>query len=600
MNSQVIKDRLESLRKLMGENGIDFYLFPTADYHNSEYVNDYFKVREYFCNFSGSNGDLLVWKDGAGLWTDGRYFIQAEHELEGTGVTLFRMLDDGVPTIEEFLEDKIGEGETLAFDGRVISVRIGEELEKHIKGKNAKIRYDFDVAEKIWKDRPDFPASQSYVIPDYISGKNVSEKLSELRAELIRGGADAFLLSKLDDIAWLFNMRADDVPCNPVFMSYAYITLDSATLFIQDEAICEDVVRHLKANNVTIENYNAIFAYAGSITSKNVLLDKRNTSYSIFKAVEANNNILFLNNPTERLKAIKNPVELKNMEKVYIKDSVALTKFIYWLKNNIGKEEITEVSAADYLEQLRRSIPEFIDLSFDTIAGYNANAAMMHYKAEPENCATLKPEGRLLVESGGQYVGGTTDVTRTIVLGPISDEIKKHYTLVCAGMLELTNAHWLYGCTGRNLDMLARKPLWDIGLDYKCGTGHGVGYILNVHEGPQNMRWRFTGGMIEVPFEDGMDITNEPGVYIEGSHGIRIENVMVAKNDIKNEYGQFMHFETLTWAPIDMEAIDLKYLSREEMQMLKTYQDTVYEKISPYLTEEEKAWLKKETKVDFE
>ncbi|MCR5254582.1 MAG: aminopeptidase P family protein [Acetatifactor sp.] len=600
MNSLVIKDRLENLRKLMSENGIDMYLFPTADYHNSEYVNDYFKVREYFCNFSGSNGDLLVWKDGAGLWTDGRYFIQAEHELEGTGVTLFRMLDDGVPTIEEFIKDKIGEGETLAFDGRVINVRIGEELEEIVGEKNASLRFDLDVAEKIWKDRPDFPASQAYVIPDYISGKNVSEKLSELRAEMMRGGADAFLLSKLDDIAWLFNMRGDDITCNPVFMSYAYITLDSATLFIQDGAICEDVVRHLKANNVTLENYNTIFAYAGSVTSKNVLLDKRYISYSLFKAVEANNRILFLNNPTERLKAIKNPVELKNMEKIYIKDSVALTKFIYWLKNNIGKEKITEVSAADYLENLRRSIPEFIDLSFDTIAGYKENAAMMHYKAEPENCAELKPEGMLLVDSGGQYVGGTTDVTRTIVLGPISDEIKKHYTLVCAGMLELTNAHWIYGCTGRNLDMLARKPLWDIGLDYKCGTGHGVGYILNVHEGPQNMRWRFTGGMIEVPFEDGMDITNEPGVYIEGSHGIRIENVMVAKNDIKNEYGQFMHFETLTWAPIDMEAIDLKFLSREEIKMLKTYQDTVYEKISPYLTEEEKVWLKKETKVDFE
>ena len=301
-------------------------------------------------------------------------------------------------------------------------------------------------------------------------------------------------------------------------------------------------------------------------------------------------------NPTELLKAVKNPVELANMEKVYLLDSVAVTRFIYWLKTHVGKERITEVTAADYLEGLRRQIPGFLDLSFPTIAGYKANAAMMHYEATEDNYAELSPEGMLLVDSGGQYVGGTTDVTRTIVLGPISEKIKKHYTLVAAGMLQLTHAKWLYGCTGRNLDILAREPLWEIGLDYKCGTGHGVGYILNVHEGPQGIRWRFNPGMTEAVIEAGMDVTNEPGVYVEGSHGIRIENVMVARNGEKNEYGQFMYFDTLTWAPIDLEAIDPEYLSPKQKEYLNAYHKTVYEKVSPYLPEEERAWLKKATR----
>ena len=301
-------------------------------------------------------------------------------------------------------------------------------------------------------------------------------------------------------------------------------------------------------------------------------------------------------NPTELLKAVKNPVELANMEKVYLLDSVAVTRFIYWLKTHVGKERITEVTAADYLEGLRRQIPGFLDLSFPTIAGYKANAAMMHYEATEDNYAELSQEGMLLVDSGGQYVGGTTDVTRTIVLGPISEKIKKHYTLVAAGMLQLTHAKWLYGCTGRNLDILAREPLWEIGLDYKCGTGHGVGYILNVHEGPQGIRWRFNPGMTEAVIEAGMDVTNEPGVYVEGSHGIRIENVMVARNGEKNEYGQFMYFDTLTWAPIDLEAIDPEYLSPKQKEYLNAYHKTVYEKISPYLPEEERAWLKKATR----
>lgn len=592
MENQKILGRLAALRGAMAGKGIDFYMMPTADFHNSEYVNDYFKVREYFCNFSGSNGTLLVWQDGAGLWTDGRYFIQAEKELEGTSVTLFRMLDEGVPTIEEFLKDQMKEGQTLGFDGRVISAMEGKRYEKALEAKSIRFAYEQDLAEGIWTDRPAFPAGNVKVLPDEITGKRVEEKLSLVRNKMKEEGACAFLLSKLDDLMWLFNIRGCDVECNPVAMSYGYITEEDVTIFIQLKALDETSLAYFKDHGINVQAYENVIPFLKELSDgQNILIDDRHLSYSLYKTLAEKHTLVEKKNPTELLKAIKNPVELKNMERVYLQDSVAVTKFIYWLKTRVGKEEITEISAADHLEKLRREIPDFLDLSFPTIAGYKANAAMMHYEATPEHCAHLAPEGMLLVDSGGQYLGGTTDVTRTIVLGPVSDEIKKHYTLVAAGMLQLTNAKWLYGCSGRNLDIMAREPLWEIGLDYKCGTGHGVGYILNVHEGPQNLRWRFTGGMIEAVIEAGMDVTNEPGVYVEGSHGIRIENVMVAKNGEKNEYGQFMYFDTLTYAPIDKEAIDLHYLTPKQREYLNTYHRQVYEKVSPYLSEEEKAWL---------
>lgn len=598
MENKQILDRLAKLRTVMKNSGIDYYMMPTADFHNSEYVNDYFKVREYFSNFTGSNGTLLVWQEGAGLWTDGRYFIQAENELKGTSIELFRMLDEGVPTIEEFLAKEMQDGQTLGFDGRVIATMDGKEYEEKLADKNIKFAYAQDLAEEVWKDRPAFPAGKITALEESIAGKSVEEKLKETRERIVAEGAESMLLTKLDDLMWLFNIRGCDVECNPVAMSYGYITQENSVCFIQSKALDAQAKEYFVAHNIEVAEYDSVVDYLKSMPEgQKVLIDNRYCSYTLYKTLSEKQTLVEKKNPTELLKAIKNPVELANMEKIYLKDSIALTKFIYWLKTNIGKIQITEISASDYLEQLRREIPEFLDLSFPTIAGYKANAAMMHYEATPENHAVLQPEGLFLVDSGGQYLGGTTDVTRTIVLGPISDKIKMHYTLVAAGMLQMTNTRWIHGCTGRNLDIMARQPLWNIGLDYKCGTGHGVGYILNVHEGPQNLRWRFTGGMVEAVIEEGMDITNEPGVYIEGSHGIRIENVMVAKNDVKNEYGQFMHFDTLTWVPIDMEAIDEKYMTKEQLEMLNAYQSQVYEKVSPYLSEEEKQWLLKETKA---
>lgn len=598
MENHVILERLQALREAMGREGIDYYMIPTADFHNSEYVNDYFKVREYFSNFTGSNGTLVVWKDGAGLWTDGRYFIQAERELEGTAIELFRMQEEGVPTIREFLGKNMKEGQTLGFDGRVVPAASGKEYEKEFGGRQISIVYDKDLAENIWTERPPFPQGRVFVLGEELAGKSFEEKRRETMERVEKEGADSFLLTKLDDLMWLFNIRGCDVECNPVAMSYGYFTKNETVLFIRKKALDQAAETYLAEKGIRTEEYESVIGYLDELPEGGkVLLDSGQCSYCLYKTLEKKQKLVEKRNPTELLKALKNPVELANMEKIFLKDSVAVTKFIYWLKKNIGKTEITEISAADHLEELRREIPEFLDLSFPTIAGYKANAAMMHYEATPENHAVLEQEGMLLVDSGGQYMGGTTDVTRTIVLGFISDEIRRHYTAVAAGMLQMTNARWLYGCTGRNLDILARQPVWNLGLDYKCGTGHGVGYILNVHEGPQGLRWRYTGGG-EALLEAGMNVTNEPGVYVEGSHGIRIENVMVAENDVKNEYGQFMHFKTLTWVPIDMEAIDESCLTQEQRAYLYAYQKQVYEKVSPFLDEDERKWLEEETRAN--
>lgn len=599
MENKIIKVRLEGLRKAMKTSAIDFYMIPTADFHNSEYVNDYFKVREFFSSFTGSNGTLVVWADGAGLWTDGRYFIQAARELEGTGVTLFRMGEEGVPSILEFLDDQMQKGQVLGFDGRVVSASMGLQYEKRLEKKDIKVSYEKDLALSVWEERPMLPSGATFVLPDEIAGRSINEKLSDVRTALKKAGAVGYLLTKLDDIMWLFNIRGCDVECNPVALSYAYVDQSSSLLFMQEKSLNESVKEHLVAGGVTLREYGDILPFLEGelVEDTSVLADKRHCNYTLFKKLQKRCRIVEKDNPTEKLKAVKNAVELSNMEAVYLMDSVALTKFIYWLKENVGKTQITEVSAADYLESLRREIPGFLDLSFPTIAGYKENAAMMHYEATQKNYAVLEADGMLLVDSGGQYMGGTTDVTRTIVLGSISEEIKRHYTAVVSGMLQLTRAKWLYGSTGRNLDILARQPLWDIGIDYKCGTGHGIGYILNVHEGPQNIRWKFIEGMVEAVLEEGMDISNEPGVYIEGSHGIRIENIMVVKKDEKNGDGQFMCFDTLTYVPIDLEAIDVQSMTVENLNHLNRYHQSVYEKLSPFLSEEEKEWLKVTTRV---
>lgn len=591
-----VKDKIELLRAKMQEERIDYYLIPTADYHNSEYVGDYFKVREYFSGFTGSNGSLLVGREEAGLWTDGRYFIQAEKELDGSGITLFRMQEEGVPTIKEYLVEHLQDKGCIGFDGRVVTASYGKSLEEALQGKDITFRYENDIAGSLWEGRPAMSANPVTVLPEEICGMSVAQKLEKVREKVKEAKCSAHLIVGLDDLMWLLNIRGRDVACNPVALSYGFVTMSQCYLFLQPEAIDDGLRQYAKEWDITLNPYAQIESFLEANAEGKVLLDDKNVNYSLYKILQQKAEIISGINPSEQLKAVKNPVELKHLEDIYLKDSVAVTKFIYWLKQNIGKIPLNEYSAAMHMDSLRKDIDGFLDLSFPTISAYRENAAMMHYEATPDSYKELKPEGMLLVDSGGQYMGGTTDVTRTIVLGEISEEIKKHFTAVAVGMLRLSAAKFLYGCTGRNLDILAREPLWNMNIDYKCGTGHGIGYMLNVHEGPQGIRWRYTEGTKEAVIEPGMIISNEPGVYIEGSHGIRTENVIVTRSGVKNGDGQFLYFDMLTYVPIDLEAIEPAYMQKPDIERLNAYHKQVYEKVSPYLDEEEKIWLMDATK----
>ena len=599
----VIKDRLLRLREKMAEEGIDYYMMPTSDFHNSEYSADFFKVREYFCGFDGSNGTLVVSADEAGMWTDGRYFIQAENQMKGTGVVLFKMLEPGVPTITEYLLNNMKEGQVLGFDGRVVSTSIGESLEKKLSEKKVRLKYDKDLAEEVWTERPALPCHDMYVLPDDLCGMSFKEKLTVVREKMAEKGCKFYLLSKLDDIMWLTNLRGNDVECNPVALSYAIITENEFTLFVQGKEITDSVKAYCDKEGIILKDYHSLINEVGKTSMPgNVLFDKRNTNFLTYKtlvkkAEEAKVALKNEKDPTELLKACKNDTEIKNIREVYVRDSAKLTEFIYWVKANVGKEEITEYSAAMKLDSMRAELPGFIELSFPTISAYNANAAMAHYEATEDNYAVVNPEGMLLVDSGGTYMGGTTDVTRTIVVGEISNEIKRTYTATVVGMLRLANANFLEGCSGKNVDILARQCLWDMGIDYKHGTGHGIGYILNVHEGPQNIRWRFTPGQNEAPLLPGMIVSDEPGVYIEGKYGIRIENILEVVKGDANEYGQFLHFAHLTYVPIDREAIDKKYMEPRDIKAFNDYHAEVYKRVSPLIKDPKILnWLREATR----
>ena len=594
----MIIERLQALRERMQKKGIDVYLIPTDDFHESEYVGDYFKARKFMSGFTGSAGTLVVTPSEAGVWTDGRYFIQAENQLKGSTIDLYRMGQPDVPAVEKFIEDKTPENGCLGFDGRVVSAETGLKLKEALAKKNARIDASEDLVDAVWTDRPAMSKQPAYLLDVKYAGRSRSDKLAELRRTMEEKKADSFILASLDDIAWLFNIRGNDVAHNPVVLSYAIVRKYECFLFIQEEAVSDKVRRELAQSQIMIRPYHSVYKYIASLPgTETVLLCKKRVNYAIWNSLHEGIKIVDEMNPTMLKKAVKNPVELANLRKSHLKDGIAVTRFMYWLKHQVGKEEITEISASDYLESLRRESEGFLDLSFDTISAYQENAAMMHYSATPEHNAVLKPEGFLLVDSGGQYYEGTTDVTRTFVLGPICDEWKKHFTLVAKAMLNLANAKFLHGCTGINLDILARGPLWSLGIDYRCGTGHGVGYLLNVHEGPNGFRWkRVPERDDQAVLEAGMVTTDEPGVYVENSHGIRTENELICKKAEENEYGQFMEFETITYVPIDLDGIDPAYLNEEDKKQLNAYHKLVFEKIAPHLSEEEAEWLREYTR----
>ena len=592
-----MNERLTQLRRLMAERRMDAYLIPTSDFHESEYVGEHFKCRKFMTGFTGSAGTAVVTAHEAGLWTDGRYFVQAAKQLEGSGFTLRRMDQEGVPTIEEYLEQMIPEGGTLGFDGRVVNSQTGEKLKEILEDKHVTFSYEEDLVGQIWKDRPDLPAEPVWILEERYAGTAAGEKLADLRKAMKEAHATVHILTTLDDIVWLLNIRGNDVPCNPVVLSYIVVTEDQCNLFINEKTLNKEVTGYLEDLGVTIRPYNDIYQYVKLFKGEKVLLESSRINFAIRNNLDSSNKVIDRMNPTAGAKAVKNPVEIENERQAHIKDGVAITKFICWLKKNIGSVPMTEIRVSDYLEELRRQQEGYLGPSFDTISAYGENGAMCHYSATPESDKTLEPKGLYLVDSGGQYYEGTTDITRTVALGPITQEEREHFTLIAMSMLRLGHAKFLYGCRGMSLDYIARQPLWDRGLNYDHGTGHGVGYLLNVHERPNGIRYKTVPERMDsAVLEEGMICSDEPGLYIEGSHGIRTENLILCRKAEKNSYGQFMEFEFLTFVPIDLDALDLSLMEKRDIQYLNEYHRQVYEKISPYLDQEERQWLKKATR----
>lgn len=595
---EMIQERLAKLRELMKERGMDAYLVPTADFHESEYVGEYFKCRSFLTGFTGSAGTLAVTMDEAALWVDGRYFVQAGQQLKGSTVTMMKMGEEGVPELEDYLIEHVPEGGCLGFDGRVVNSFTGKKLEKRLARKRAIIRYEEDLVDLIWTDRPALSSKPVWILAEQYAGKSAEEKLRDLRHSMEKEGATVHLLTTLDDIVWLFNIRGDDIPCNPVVLSYAAITLDDAYLFIALESVNQKVREYLKGLGVKIRPYQEVYPYVKCLRDEQVLLEKERVNYAIIRNIDPSNQVINRLNPTVMAKAVKNPTEVENMKKAHLKDGVVMARFTYWLKQNIGKIPMDELSVQDKLDKMRLETEGNLGLSFDTISAYGPHGAMCHYSATKESNIPLEAKGFYLVDSGGQYVEGTTDITRTIALGPLTNEEKEHYTLVLISMLRLGAVKFPYGCRGLTLDYAARQVFWDRGLNFNHGTGHGVGYLLNVHERPVGIRWKMVPERMDsCVLEAGMVTSNEPGIYCEGSHGIRTENLMICVEDEKNEYGQFLRFAYLTYAPIDVDGIEKRLMTERDIELFNAYHQQVYEKLSPYLEEEERAWLKEATKA---
>lgn len=588
--------RITALRAIMKREGIDYYYIPTADFHESEYVVEYFKARKFITGFTGSAGVAVIGQEEAWLWTDGRYFIQAAAQIEGSGFGLMKMGQEGVPTVMQYLGEKLQEGQCIGFDARVVNTNDAKEFAKIAAKKHGSLKTDNDLLDEVWTDRPALVHQPADVLKDEFNGEATASKLARVREQMEKEDAQYHIISTLDDIAWILNVRGNDIPHVPVVLSFLVIGKEDAMWFVEENAL-SDAVKEMAAEcGITIRPYEDVYAYAATIPENStVLLDKRKVNYRITNALSETVHIVSKANPSQLMKAIKNEIELENTRKAHLLDGIAVTKFMYWLKKNVGKIPMDEVSVSDYLQSLREQMEGYRDISFDTIAGYNANAAMMHYKAEPDTAAKLEPQGMLLVDSGGHYDTGTTDITRTFVLGPISDIQKKHFTMVVKSNLNLANVKFLYGCNGISLDVICREPIWKENLDYQCGTGHGVGYLLNVHEGPNSFRWQYRPGF-DNPFEAGMITTDEPGIYLQDQYGIRTENELICVKGEKNQYGQFMGFENITYVPIDLDGIDKQYLNAEDVKQLNDYHKMVYEKISPYMTPEENEWLKEYTR----
>ena len=601
MNQTNIK--IGQLRDRMKELGIDAYLVPTADFHESEYVGEFFKCRHFLTGFNGTAGTAVITMDKAGLWTDGRYFVQAEEQLSGSEIKLYRMGEPEFPTLDEFLEEELPVDGCLGFDGRVVNSELGYGLQNLLQEKNVTINCSKDLVGEIWTSRPAMSCEPIWSLDVKYAGKSTVEKLSDLRDAMKKNKAQIHLMTALDEIAWLFNLRGNDIVNNPVFLSYALITQDEAYLYVQKEAIKEDtkmgkeVCAALAEAKVQVKEYAEFLQDVAALKNEKILLERKKVSFAVCESIDASCRIIDEMNPCATMKAVKNATEIENMRKAHLKDGIAVTKFMYWLKHTIGTCDMTEMTAAHKIEELRAEQGNYIEPSFVTIAAYKENAAMCHYHPSDEVCKKLKPEGLLLVDSGGQYLEGTTDITRTYALGPLTEKEKEYYTIVAAAMLKVSTMKFLHGCRGINLDYTIREAFWKRGLDFAHGTGHGVGYLSNVHERPNGLRWKVVPERQDsAVIEPGMICSDEPGLYFAGDFGTRTENLILCVEDEKNEYGQFLKFEFLTKAPIDLEALDTRFMDDADIERLNTYHKDVYETISPYMNEEEKEWLKHVTR----
>lgn len=595
----MIPERLTKLRAEMAKRNIAIYVVPTADFHESEYVGEYFKARKYMTGFTGSAGTAVITMTEAGLWTDARYFLQAGKQLEGSTVTLYKMGEEGVPTVTEYIEKTLKEGEVIGFDGRVINDGLGNQFAKIAEAKPGSLYVDEDLVDIIWTDRPDLPAEPVWIFDEKYVGESTASKLARVRAKMAEKKATVHLMSSLYDIAWLLNVRGNDINYVPVVLSFLAMTQDSCIWFVQEKVITEELRRYLDENGITTRPYESFYDYVAELAEDEVVLMNKNVvNYRVCNSIPSGVKIVNEPDPTVLMKSIKNETQIANERKAHEKDAVAMIKFMYWLKKNVGKIPMTEISVSDYLEELRREQDGFIELSFDTICGYAAHGAIVHYAATPETDIPLAPEGLLLVDSGGHYYEGTTDITRTFALGPLTDEMKADFTRVCRSNMNLAAMKFLYGCSGLNMDIVAREPFWEVGMDYKHGTGHGVGYVLNVHEGPNGFRYKQTPDRSEgAILEEGMITTDEPGIYIEGKYGVRTENELVCRKGEKNEFGQFMYFENLTYVPVDLDAIDPNQMTEVERKRLNDYHAMVYRTMAPYFEGEILEFLKEYTRA---
>lgn len=592
-----ISERLDALRSEMRLKNIDIYVIHSDDFHQSEYVGEYFKCRQYITGFTGSAGTAVITDNTAGLWTDGRYFIQAQNELSGSGIRLFRAGEPGTETIEQFLLRELPYYGVIGFDGRTVGINTGKLYAGLAQKKKGHIVYECDLIGEIWKDRPQLPSGRVYGLDEKYCGESTASKLERIRGKMKQYSADVHLLSSLDDIAWLLNIRGNDIAYCPLVLSYLLVRREGADLFADRSKFSDEIIDQLSENGVEIKPYNEIYTAVSKLENvSRILLDPDRVNYTLYQKLPESLPVVEHENPEILMKCMKNDTEVENIRKAHIKDAVAHTKFMYWLKKAVSSgKTVTEISASDRLESFRAQQNGYLGASFAPISAFAEHGAIVHYSADRKSNSVLKEGKMLLTDTGGHYLEGSTDITRTVALGEIPEKEKKDFTLVARAMLRLMNTVFLYGCSGANLDCIAREVFWKERINFNHGTGHGVGYLLNVHEPPVSFRWK-EGSTPAPSLERNMVITDEPGIYIEGSHGIRLENELLVCEDEQNEYGRFMHFESLTYVPLDLDALLPDEMSEEERVMLNHYHETVYEKVSPYLEEDERIWLRQYTR----